>query len=634
MTKSRFLFLIIAVFTSSTVFSQYFPVSLIPDSLKSNAFLIIRDEVREVKMKSENSSVEKIVKILTVLNKAGEDMAYLSLPYDKNSSITINDIIYYDLNGKKIKSVKQSEITDSPAYGSSLLFSDNRIKYFKPSQPVYPYSIKYDYEINNSNIISFACWRPFTNYNVSAQHCLFSIEYPQKTKINRKEIGVSIKSSIKASDRVVDTWELNNIKAIEDEPFDISFIERIPAVYLMPSVLNYGKYVGDADNWSDYGKWIYTLYQGRDEISDVEKSRIEGVLKNVPDTLARIKLLYKYMQENTRYIAIKMDLGGLQPFDAKTVFETGYGDCKALSNYMFSLLKLVGVRSYPAIVSSGTYKEPIFLGFPNFQQFDHVILCVPHLHDTIWLECTNQKIPFGFLGDFTDDRDVLLITENGGAFAHTRKYDAIDNTRSNKSEFTIDSIGSAKYVFKTIYQGLQYDNISELLTSNYDEQKKWLYANSTLPSLQITNFSLTDYQKEVPVAVLKESGTSKNYCSTTGKYLVLPLNLLNSQKPIQKMLKLRQSDILINRSYIDSDTLVYNIPKNYQFESIPENINITSQFGNYSCVINGNANRIEFIRKFTLFEGRYKPSLYKNLYDFVLAISKADNTKILLTRKI
>ena len=99
-----------------------------------------------------------------------------------------------------------------------------------------------------------------------------------------------------------------------------------------------------------------------------------------------------------------MDLGGLQPFDAKTVFETGCGDCKALSNYMFSLLKLIGVRSYPAIVSSGTYIEPIFLEFPNFQQFDHAILCVPHLKDTIWLECTNQKIPFGFLGDFTDDR--------------------------------------------------------------------------------------------------------------------------------------------------------------------------------------------------------------------------------------
>ena len=156
MTKSRFLFLIVAVFLSTTVYSQYFPVSMIPDSLKNSAFLIIRDEVREVKMKSENSSVEKIIKVLTVLNKTGEDMAYLSLPYDENSSITVNDIIYYDLNGKKIKSVKQSEITDSPAYGSSLLFSDNRIKYFKPSQPVYPYTIKFDYEITNNQIISFA----------------------------------------------------------------------------------------------------------------------------------------------------------------------------------------------------------------------------------------------------------------------------------------------------------------------------------------------------------------------------------------------------------------------------------------------------------------------------------------------
>jgi transglutaminase-like putative cysteine protease len=634
MTKSRFLFLIVAVFSTTTVSSQYFPVALIPDSLKNSAYLIVRDEKREVKMKSENSSVEKIIKIVTVLNKAGEDMASLALPYDENSSITINDIIYYDLNGKKIKSVKQSEISDSPAYGSSLLFSDNRVKYFKPGQPVYPYTIKFDYEINYNKIISFACWRPFSKYNVATQHSLFTIEYPQKTKINRKESNVSLKSSIKVSDMIVDTWELSNLKAIEDEPFDISLLERIPSVYLMPSVLNYGKYVGDADNWSDYGKWIYTLYQGRDEISDVEKPKIDGIVKNVTDTLARIKLLYKYMQENTRYVAIKMDLGGLQPFDAKTVFETGYGDCKALSNYMFSLLKLIGVRSYPAIVSSGTYKEPIFLGFPNFQQFDHVILCVPHLHDTIWLECTNQKIPFGFLGDFTDDRDVLLITENGGTFAHTRKYDANDNIKSNKSEFNIDSDGTATYMSKTVYNGLQYDDISELLSSNYDEQKKWLYTNSALPSLQITNFSISEYKRELPAAVLVELGISKNYCSITDKYLIMPLNTVNSQKSIQKMLKTRHSDILINRSSIDYDTLVYNIPKNYQFESIPESINITSQFGNYSCTINGSASRIEFIRKFTLFEGRYKPSLYKNLYDFVLAISKADNTKILLTRKI
>ena len=634
MNKSRFFILIVAIFSSATVYSQYFPVSLIPDSLKNNAFLIVRDEIREVKMKSANSSVEKITKILTVLNKNGEDMADLSLLYDENSNVTINDIVYYDPNGKKLKSVKKSEISDAPAYGSYILFSDNRIKYFKPSQSVYPYTIKYDYEISYNKLISFSGWRPFENYNVSAQHCLLTIEYPQKIKLNRKEINAPIKSSVRSLDAIIDTWELNNIKAIEDEPYDISLLERIPSVYIMPSVLHYDKYEGNADNWSDYGKWVYSLYQGRNEISGAEKTKVEAMLKTEADTLKRIKLLYKYMQENTRYVAIKMDLGGLQPFDAKTVFETGYGDCKALSNYMFSLLKLIGVRSYPAIVSSGTYKEPIFLEFPNFQQFDHVILCVPRLHDTIWLECTNQKIPFGFLGDFTDDRDVLLITGKGGIFAHTCKYKATDNIRSCRSEFSIDSTGSATCFLRTFYKGLQYDNISELLTSNYDEQKKWLYANSTLPSLQLKNFSFTDLKRELPAAILTESAISKNYCSFTGKYMILPLNTLNSQKSIQKMLKPRYSDILINRSSTDYDTITYNIPKNYQLESVPTGSNITSSFGSYSCSIMGSENKIIFIRKFTILEGRYKPSFYKEFYDFILAISKADNTKILLTKKI
>ena len=245
----------------------------------------------------------------------------------------------------------------------------------------------------------------------------------------------------------------------------------------MPSRLIYDKYVGTADNWKDCGKWFYDLYKGRDEISDAEKPIIDTLLKGIVNNDERIEALYKYMQENTRYVAVFIGLGGYQPFHAKTVFETGYGDCKALSNYLHALLKYAGIESFSAAVSSGNYKESIFLDFPNFQQFDHIILCVPRKSDTLWLECTNQKIPFGFLGDFTDDRDVLLITEDGGKFAHTTRYDLKDNIRNCRSEFTIDSTGTAFCSVATSYHGLQYDNISFLCSSNYEEQKKWLYSN-------------------------------------------------------------------------------------------------------------------------------------------------------------
>jgi hypothetical protein len=612
---------------------QEYPVSVIPDSLKANAHCVIRDFNEEMELQSINTATQKTRMVITILDKEGENSAYLAIHYDKDMSVNIKQITLFDANGKKIKNVKQSDINDSPAYGSSVLYSEARIKYFKPENPFYPYTVLYEYNLDMKNVISLGSWHPILKYGVSSQHSQLTFIYPAKIKINRKEMNIHMKESERHSDKIHEIWELTNLKALEQEPYGTSLTERIPTLYLMPSSLLYEKYEGSSDNWQDYGKWMYSLYEGRNDISETEKLKVEALLKEIPDTLEKIRTLYRYLQGNTRYVNITLGLGGFQPFDAKTVFETGYGDCKALSNYMYSLLKLNGIKSYPAIVSCGRYKEKIFPDFPNFQQFDHVILCVPRGSDTIWLECTNQKIPFGFLGDFTDDRDVLLITDKGGKFAHTRNYSLMNNLRTSWSEYKIDSAGTAVCTVKTTYHGLQYDDISDFLNSNYDEQKKWLYSNSSFPSLQIINFSVIEKKQSDPVAGITESEISKNYCSFTGNYMLLPLNLLNVQKPIQKMLKPRYSDIIISRSYADCDTLVFNIPKNYKNESVTSGNTINSKFGSYSSSITANDNKIVFIRKFTILEGRYNPSLYKEYYDFILAVSKADNIKLMLTKK-
>jgi hypothetical protein len=279
---------------------------------------------------------------------------------------------------------------------------------------------------------------------------------------------------------------------------------------------------------------------------------------------------------------------------------------------MHSLLKYSGIQSFPGIVAAGSYKVPIFTDFPNFLQFNHVILCVPFKKDTIWLECTNQKIPFGFLGDFTDNRDVLLIDKDGGKFAHTTRYESNDNTRICTSEFRIDSTGTASCVIKTVLHGLQYEIINELLSSNYDEQKKWLYDNSKLPSLQIKSFSLEENKLPVPSARINESSVSKNFCSFSGNYMILPLNQINNQKPLQKMLKSRYSDILINRSFVDCDTLVYKLPKSYKHETLPRGADINSVFGSFTMTVSGNGNEILYIRRLFIKE-EDKATEYENL---------------------
>lgn len=622
------------ILTELNNFSQYYPVSLIPDSLKENANCIIRDYTTRIELLSVNSLVEKNKEVFTVLNKSGEDKAWLIIYYDKNSNVKLEQITIYDGNGKKIRKVKPSEINDAPAFPNFILFAEERAKFYKPEFAEYPYTVEYEYEINSTNTISYADWRPVNDYNLSAEHASLSLSYPDGIKVNKKEINMPVKSSSKREgNKWIETWDLKNIKAIEDEPFDQSISERTSAVYLMPEELIYDEFKGKVTNWEEYGRWVFQLYKGRNELSDVEQQKVLSILKNKSDTLEKIKALYKYMQENTRYVAISLGIGGFQPFDAKTVFNTGYGDCKALSNYMYALLKFIGIKSYPALVASGRYITTIFSDFPNFQQFNHVILCVPLNKDTLWLECTSQQMPFGFLGDFTDDRNVLLLTENGGKFAHTKKYEPKDNLRTCTSHFDIDSDGTANCSLNECYQGLQYDEIYELLYSKYEEQKKWLYKKSLLPSLQITGFSISNNKKTLPSATISESLISRNYGSFTGNYMLLPINLVNVQRPIKKMLKPRYSDVIIERSSIDYDTLVYKIPNNYKIEVIPHGKTISSNFGNYSYFVSATENEITFIRSFGINQGRYKPSQYKNLYDFILSVSKADNIKVMLAKK-
>ena len=617
----------------TAVNAQNYSAALIADSLKENANAVIREYVKEFELQSVNKGTDRIKKIITILDKNGDDFGNLSISYDKDSKVSIYEATIYDKFGKKVKKINQSEISDSPAQDGGALYSDNRVKFFRPKYGEYPYTVEYEYETAYSSLISYGRWSPVFGYNISLEHSKFTFSHPSDIPSKKKEINITSKSVLLfQGNKVIETWKCGPIKAIEYEPFDINLSERLPKVYIMPVKLLYDNYSGNAGNWNEYGKWIYELYEGRDQLAEAETANLIKLMENCHDTIQKIKKLYEYMQEHTRYVGIQLGIGGFQPFSAQTVFETGYGDCKALTNYMHALLRQIGVESYPALVSSGVYIEPIFRDFPNFQQFDHVILCIPVKKDTIWLECTNQSAPFGFLGDFTDDRDVLLITAEGGKLAHTKKYSAEDNLLISNAEFIIDASGSANCRINTQYKALQYNDIFELFLDSPDEQKKWLYSNSSLPSQLLIDFKIKNFKEQLPYATIDESWVSKTYCSFTGNYMIVPLNLVNIQSPVKKMMKERKSDFIIHRSTTDIDTLVYKIPPGYKIESLPVGKTIKSAFGDYSFTVRAKDNNIIYSRKFIINQGRFKASEYKNFYEFCLAISKADNVKVMLAK--
>lgn len=53
-----------------------------------------------------------------------------------------------------------------------------------------------------------------------------------------------------------------------------------------------------------------------------------------------------------------------------------------------------------------------------------MILYLPLTDEEIWLECTSQKYPFGYIGLGNHDRNALVLTSQGGSLKKTHKYEA------------------------------------------------------------------------------------------------------------------------------------------------------------------------------------------------------------------
>ena len=106
----------------------------------------------------------------------------------------------------------------------------------------------------------------------------------------------------------------------------------------------------------DYGILMNRLYEGRDILTPEVKSEIRALTANATSDTEKVHIVYDYLQKNTRYVSVQLGIGGWQPFDAEYVYENKYGDCKALTWFMKSMLETIGIKSYPALVSAGVTK--------------------------------------------------------------------------------------------------------------------------------------------------------------------------------------------------------------------------------------------------------------------------------------
>jgi len=609
-----------------------YPVSEIPAALKENVDVVIREDQMVFKIINKSKSNYIVHLVVTILNEKGNHYAKKSVGYDKLSKVIDFSGFAYDASGKQVKKLRNAEIYDHAANDGFSLFSDNRVKSANLEQSTYPYTVEFEYEIQNEYLYSIP-GSFFGGEKSSTQHASYQLIFPPDLTPSFKAINITsnpLKEKLTDGNQSI-TWTIENVMPIKFEPNGPAPEDLVSQIIAAPSKFEYEGYEGDMSSWQNYGKWNLLLNKNHDDLPEATKQKMKDLVKNLTTTEQKVKVIYEYLQGRTRYVSIQLGIGGLQPFPASVVDQTGYGDCKALSNYTIALLKEGGVKGFYTIINAGENETGIRTDFPS-HQFNHVIVSVPNGKDTLWLECTSQTNPFGFQGSFTEDRWAMMITEEGGKLVRTINYRPEQNLQSRTAQVFLELNGNAKAKVKTTYSGIQYETFNGIM-NNSDEQKKWIENNTGIPNFSLNDFSMKEKKDKIPLATVNLDLVLNRYATVSGKRLFISPNLMNKISRIPERISDRKTEVIRRSNYLDLDTINYSLPESLYPEFLPEPVKINSKFGEYEASFKFDAGKVTYTRRMKVWKGRFPKETYSELVDFYKNVSKADNIKLVFLNK-
>lgn len=641
-TKTFFsLFLLIlpfCLFAHSDQVAEY-AVSEIPAPLKENAYAVLRLSEEKFYIQNPGKGYLEVKKVITILDANGKGHAAAHVWYD--NKLIFGEILsgeVFDASGKRVSKLNRKDILDQSVSSSGTFVGDNRVQYAELKHDRYPYTIAYTYVQRFDGLFSFPSFAPLDQEKLSVQQASFELicdaDYTPRYQLNNTDIKTASFTDSDGKSHL--KWTLSNLSAIEREAYAPSFAQLVPSVRLAPTRFKIEGYEGSMDDWKVFGEFMYELNKDRDELPETLKTQVMQLTADAADEREKIDILYRFLQKNTRYVGIQLGIGGFQTFPAEYVHKNGYGDCKALSNYMKGMLNYLEIPSYLAVIYRGDNPPPISPDFVS-NSFNHMILCVPMETDTVWLECTNNHSLPGYLDESTANRYAVLVTPQGGKLVRTPMRKPHQNARIRTGEIRLRADGHADLSSHQTYSGYLQDSWESVIGSlSLREQEEYLRKTIVPGSYDLTQFSMyRDSTSKEPVCITTYDLVVKNCASSSSNRLFLNPNVLSPKMPVPEKQADRTQSIHFDAPYTLTDSLHFILPKGYIIESLPNlPITIESDFGRYFSDIKIlKEGEFIYIREVVLQSVDEPASAYETFREFFRQISKADKMQLVMTNK-
>lgn len=607
-----------------------FPVSDIPDSLLTGADAVIRRNQVYFRYDSENTGHMECLVAITVMNDKGRELGDFTCYTDDFRELKRFAGTVYDRTGKKLREIRKSELFSTQF--SSHLATDDWSHSYECRLGIYPYTVCYEYEMKyKKGMIGFPTFIPLYSWRTALQESSYCLDLPDEMNIKFKSVHrMADPIRHREGNRMVLEWDVRGIKAFRSEPFSPPLFDRIPLLYAAPRTFVYAGTRGSMNDWQAFGTWQAELLKGRDVLPELFQKEIIRMTETASDDREKVKILYEYLEKATRYVSIQLGIGGLQPIPAAQVCKTGFGDCKGLTNLMKAMLGVVDIPSDYVVIGTGSKR--LFADFANVVQMDHAILRVPLPGDTLWLECTDPSLPFGYVHHAIAGHDAVVISNDGGRFCTVPGYPDSLNLETHRAEIDLRSDGSA--IVKVCRKAWlsQYEKLAALKKIAPGEQVNYLARRVRVSDAAFSDLTIREIKEATPCAVLSYRLSTGKYGNSSGKRHFIPVNVFRSSFSLPTE-KERSCPIVNDYGYMDCDTLIFRLPEGYRVESVPASVEAVTEFGYFRFSVTQNEHTITAIQRFYFPEGSYSPDRQRDFFSFLKLVSDAYQSKLVIRKE-
>ena len=623
--KTLFLLLI----PSFSFAQEGYPVSDIPAHLLVDADVVVRLEKTIFTIQADGDASMEETYVATILNEDGKSAAVYVGQESPFVKIKMLKGRLYNANGKLMRSSKEEDIQTFGG-AAEYEFTDDKNLYLAFEHPTFPYTVEFKKKTLMKGFLGIPS-SVIQSLGVSVEKWQYQLVAPAgfKFKWKGQNVDLQSKSSMDGRNVVLD-WEAQNLPAQADEPYSPYHRGIYAQINFAPEEISFDGHKGDFKNWSTVGRFFYELNAGRETLSAETIAKVQALTAG-KTTQEKIAALYRFMQENCRYVSIQLGIGGWQTFEAQFVEQKKYGDCKALSNYTQALLKAAGIEAWEAsIFAGGEFAPDCDETFPD-PNFNHVILYIPS--ENTWLECTSKINPAGYLGTFTANRHALLFTPEGGKLVKTPPLKPSDNFEHTQINVQVKEDGSASVQYQALcggdrqemYRSFALENTQEAFEKQFAQDAPYLL--SKLSKLQVTA------NRQTPDVTLVYEAETAKYGTLSGKRIFVPLT---KPRPVKRSLPAndaRKIGLKMTDAYALNDTFNIQFPVGFEAENVPPNKKIESEFGRYEIQIEKLADRVRVMRYVEIRPLEVPAARYAEVRQFLLDAAKTDAVQMVLIKK-